>query len=126
MPPGPERRSTETSGLSPTGSIGRCSAGRGLTARFTDDGAEDTSDEFIERIPDSRNAYKSLEDRQQLEQAAEVLSEREKFVINAIYFRELSQKELAAEMNITVQRVSQIRLKALKKLKKRLEGMPEY
>ncbi|MDO4203987.1 MAG: sigma-70 family RNA polymerase sigma factor [Selenomonadaceae bacterium] len=75
----------------------------------------------MERIPDSRNAYKSLEDRQQLEQAAEVLSEREKFVINAIYFRELSQKELAAEMNITVQRVSQIRLKALKKLKKRLE-----
>lgn len=49
------------------------------------------------------------------------MSEREKFVINAIYFRELSQKELAAEMNITVQRVSQIRLKALKKLKKRLE-----
>ncbi|MBQ5758971.1 MAG: sigma-70 family RNA polymerase sigma factor [Schwartzia sp.] len=88
---------------------------------FTDAGADETSDEYIERIPDSRNDYTSLENRQQLEQAAEVLSPREKTVIEDIYFLGLSQKEVAAELNITVQRVSQIRRQALRKLKKRIE-----
>lgn len=49
------------------------------------------------------------------------MTERERYVIDAIYFQNLSQKELAERMNITLQRVSQIRRKALQKLKDRLE-----
>lgn len=49
------------------------------------------------------------------------MSPREKTVIDDIYFLGLSQKEVAAELNITVQRVSQIRRQALRKLKNRIE-----
>lgn len=56
-----------------------------------------------------------------MEQAAEVLTEREKFVIEALYFQALTPREAAARLKVSVQRVSQIKKAALKKLKKRLE-----
>lgn len=57
-----------------------------------------------------------------MEQAAEVLNERERFVIEALYFQNLSPMEAAVRMKVSVQRVSQLKQAALKKLKKRLEA----
>lgn len=50
------------------------------------------------------------------------MKERERFVIDALYFQNLSPREAADRMKVSVQRVSQIKQAALKKLKKRLEA----
>lgn len=123
LPRGRERRSTETSGRKPIVSAGRWRVGSSLISIFMGDGGDELSEDYIETIPDSRDEYRAFEERQQLEQAAEVLTERERRVINDIYFLDLTCVEVAARLGISVQRVWQIRRRALLKLKKRLESM---
>lgn len=50
------------------------------------------------------------------------MKKRERFVIEALYFQALSPRETADRLKVSVQRVSQIKQAALKKMKKRLEA----
>ncbi|WP_457641156.1 sigma-70 family RNA polymerase sigma factor [Persephonella sp.] len=55
--------------------------------------------------------------RDKLVEVVNRLSEKEKRVLQMLYFEELDFKTVAAELNISVSRVSQIKSEALKKLK---------
>ena len=53
----------------------------------------------------------------------ERLSEKERYVMSFYYYEELTMKEIAAVLDITESRVSQLHLSAVQKLKKRLKGI---
>ncbi|WP_456401270.1 sigma-70 family RNA polymerase sigma factor [Persephonella sp.] len=55
--------------------------------------------------------------RDRLVQVVNLLNEKEKRVLQMLYFEELDFKTVAKELNISVSRVSQIKSEALKKLK---------
>ncbi len=105
----------ETFGRKPIESAGRCSVGSNPTGIFMGEGGDEPSEDYIETIPDSRDEYRAFEERQQLEQAAEVLTERERRIINDIYFLDRTTREVAAQLGISAQRVNQIRRQALLK-----------
>ncbi|WP_297452768.1 sigma-70 family RNA polymerase sigma factor [Persephonella sp.] len=55
--------------------------------------------------------------KEKLLKALELLSEKEKKVLQMIYFEEKDLKTIAEEINVSVSRVSQIKAEAIKKLK---------
>ncbi len=58
---------------------------------------------------------------ERLRKAIDSLSEREKLVIQLIFYEELSLKEVAQVLNCSVSRVSQIKGEAIEKLRKKLK-----
>lgn len=65
------------------------------------------------------------EQRQVLSKAIDVLNEREKIILNLYYVEELSLKEIAYILDISIPRVSQIHGKILIKLKDRIKSIME-
>jgi RNA polymerase sigma factor (sigma-70 family) len=55
--------------------------------------------------------------------ALERLSERERQVINRLYWDEWTEAEIAHELGISQQAVSKIKRKAIQKLRELLEGL---
>ena len=55
--------------------------------------------------------------KEKLLQAVNLLSEKEKKVLQMLYFEERDLKSVASEINVSVSRVSQIKAEAIKKLK---------
>ena len=74
-------------------------------------------------IPSKQNLEKEVENRIECERAArciDKLNELEKHVISRMYLadRPMMQSEIARELNVTPQYVSQIKLGALSKLRR--------
>ena len=65
------------------------------------------------------------EQRQVLSKAIDVLNEREKIILNLYYVEELSLREIAYILDISIPRVSQIHGKILIKLKDRIKSIME-
>ena len=61
------------------------------------------------------------ERNKELWDALETLNERERLVLTLRYFGEMSYRQIGEELGITANNVGQIRLRALKKLRKELE-----
>lgn len=64
--------------------------------------------------------YQKQELKQNIADAIDKLSEKEKTVISLYYFEELTLKEISAIMNISESRVSQLHTKAVSRLKTKL------
>ncbi|MBQ5376589.1 MAG: sigma-70 family RNA polymerase sigma factor, partial [Lachnospiraceae bacterium] len=60
--------------------------------------------------------------KQMLMDSLELLTEREKQVILFYYYEELTLKEIAAVLDVSESRVSQLHTKALQKMKTKLGG----
>ncbi len=60
--------------------------------------------------------------RQKLDQALEILTEREKKVILLYYYEEMTLKEISKVLEVTESRVSQLHTKALQKMKTKMGG----
>lgn len=89
--------------------------------------------EFMEAgsdVPNGRNAsshfmqpdevYEEGELKEVLAEALDTLSEKEKLVIQLYYFEEMTLKEIAAVLEVTESRVSQLHTKALGRMKTKM------
>ena len=65
-------------------------------------------------------AYEEEELKQVLVQALDLLSEKEKLVIQLYYYEEMTLKEIAAVLDVSESRVSQLHTKALGKMKNKM------
>jgi RNA polymerase sigma factor for flagellar operon FliA len=71
------------------------------------------------------NVSKKVEEEELIDIIKEVLkemSEKEQLVIQLYYFEELSLKEIAEILDVTESRISQIHSKAIRKIRKKLNG----
>ncbi|WP_457639040.1 sigma-70 family RNA polymerase sigma factor [Persephonella sp.] len=87
-----------------------------------------SSDESLKIVDTLVSQRESPEDaviredqREKIIKAMETLSEKEKKVLQMLFFEERDLKSVAEEINVSISRVSQIKSEALKKLKKVLK-----
>ena len=75
----------------------------------------------VHTLPDEKLVEQIVEDKLLLEmllKALETLTEDERFLIDEIYFREISEREVSAEKGMSQQAIHKCKNKILNKLKK--------
>jgi RNA polymerase sigma factor for flagellar operon FliA len=72
--------------------------------------------------PDPEISLEQTEVREALAEAISVLPEREKLVVTLYYYEELTLREIGEVLGVTESRVSQLRTKAILRLKAHLAG----
>ena len=87
-----------------------------------DDAYDETSLAFASDDPDPFEALCAAEDRERLIAAMTQLPDRLKLVLQLFFVEELNLTEIAAVLEVSVPRVHQLRAKALKDLRRLLEG----
>jgi len=68
-------------------------------------------------------SYLDREIKDILKQQIEILPEKERMIVNLYYYSELTYKEIAAILNISESRISQLHTKAMMRLKTSLEAV---
>ncbi len=79
-------------------------------------GGKSTSSHFME----PEEVYEEGELKEMLIKALELLSEKEKLVIQMYYYEEMTLKEIAAVLEVSESRISQLHTKALGKMKTKM------
>jgi RNA polymerase, sigma 28 subunit, SigD/FliA/WhiG len=83
---------------------------------------ESSYDNFVTSSIETPEEYAVKSDlAEKLKEAIDKLDEREKLVLQLLFYEELGIKEVAEILNVSLSRVSQIKSQALEKLRKHLE-----
>jgi len=81
---------------------------------------EDMNGELRSREPDPGERAEQVQRLALIRESITGLPERQQLVLSLIYFKELSQKDVASVLEVTEARVSQLHKEALERLRKRL------
>ena len=83
------------------------------------DGTDDLKfvDTLVSKLESPEEYAEKSELREKLLKVLDTLSEKEKQILQMIYFEEKDLKEISEKLNISISRISQIKSQALKKLK---------
>lgn len=78
--------------------------------------------ELAKSAPEYQSFHLAVEDKVMLEQALQKLSELEKKVIDALFYRQLTQEQTAAALGLNQRKVSRVKKKGLEVLAELLEA----
>lgn len=86
-----------------------------------DSNMEDNETSLYEVIPDSKNVFETVDDKDALNRAINNLSDDERLLIDMRFNKNMSQMRVAEKMNVSQMFVSRLERKIIKKLKNILE-----
>lgn len=86
-----------------------------------DNTLEDNESTLYDIVPDNNNFFEKIDNHEALKKALSNLSKEERDVIEKRYVYNLSQSEIAKEMNVSQMFISRLERKIIKKLKKLFE-----
>lgn len=75
-----------------------------------------------ESIPSKEGTEESIERKMEIENAMQLLTEKEKQVIQLAYFEEMTVREIAKDIHCSKSRISEIQNNAIKKMRKYFEN----
>lgn len=79
---------------------------------------------LLDLVPDKEDDFRQMDSRLLLEKAFDVLTGREKEILQCTYFESLSQKETGERLDISQMHVSRLQRRALEKLRKAIPDEP--
>lgn len=83
---------------------------------------EEGTASLYEVIPDTKNPFELFDELDALKQALQVLNDQERKIITSRYVENLSQSEIAKEMNVSQMFISRLERKIINKLKSAFEN----